>query len=69
MKNLNNKIRNSIANSYRLRELAKDYKLTQEEKNKAYENADKIDKKILFYKNFSKALKNIKKNDIYKKTK
>jgi hypothetical protein len=69
MKELNDKIRDGIKNSYYLRSLAKDTKLTQEEKDRAYENAKEIDKKILFYKNFNNALRNIEKNDIAKKSK
>ena len=69
MKELNDKIRNGIANSYYLRSLAKDTKLTQEEKDRAYENVKEIDKKILFYKNLNNAFKNIEKNDIAKKSK
>lgn len=69
MKELNNKIRNGIANSYYLRSLAKDNKLTQEEKDRAYNNVKEIDKKILFYKKLNKALKNIEKDDIVKKSK
>ena len=69
MKELNDKIRNGIANSYYLRSLAKDTKLTQEEKDRAYENVKEIDKKILFYKKLNNAFKNIEKNDIAKKSK
>lgn len=69
MRELNNKIRNGIANSYRLRSLAKDSKLTQAEKEKAYELARENDKKILFYKQLSNALKNSKNNDIVEKSK
>ena len=69
MKELNDKIRNGIANSYYLRSLAKDSKLTQEEKDRAYKNVKEIDKKILFYKNLNNALRNIEKDDIVKKSK
>lgn len=69
MKELNDKIRNGIANSYYLRSLAKDNRLTQEEKDRAYSNVKEIDKKILFYKKLNKALKNIEKDDIVKKSK
>ena len=69
MKELNDKIRNNIANSYYLRSLAKDDKLTQEEKDRAYKNVKEIDKKILFYKNLNNALRNVEKDDIVKKSK
>ena len=69
MKELNDKIRNGIANSYYLRSLAKDSRLTEQEKDKAYENVKEIDKRILFYKNLNNALRNVKKNDIVKKSK
>lgn len=69
MKELNNKIRNGIANSYYLRSLAKDNKLTQEEKDRAYKNVKEIDKRILFYKKLNNALKETQKDDIVKKSK
>ena len=69
MKELNDKIRNGIKNSYYLRSLAKDSRLTQEEKDKAYENVKEMDKRILFYKNLNNALRNIEKDDIVKKSK
>ena len=49
MRQINDKIRNGIANSYYLRSLAKDDKLTKEERDKIYENVKLIDKKIMFY--------------------
>lgn len=69
MKELNDKIRNGIANSYYLRSLAKDDKLTKEEKDRAYKNVKEIDKRILFYKKLNNALKETQKDDIVKKSK
>lgn len=63
MRELNDKIRNGIANSYYLRSLAKDDKLTREERDKIYNNVKLIDKKILFYKNLNNALKEVKKDE------
>ena len=62
MRELNNKIRNGIANSYYLRSLAKDDKLTPEERDKVYDNVKLIDKKILFYKKLNNALKEVEKD-------
>lgn len=60
MRELNDKIRNGIANSYYLRNLAKDDKLTQQERDKLYEDVKLLDKKILFYKNLNNALREMK---------
>lgn len=60
MRELNDKIRNGIANSYYLRSLAKDDKLTREERNKIYDNVKLLDKKIMFYKNLNNAMKEMK---------
>ena len=60
MRELNNKIRNGIANSYYLRSLAKDDKLTQQERDKIYDNVKLLDKKILFYKNLNNAIREMK---------
>ena len=60
MRQINDKIRNGIANSYYLRSLAKDDKLTQQERDKIYDNVKLLDKKIIFYKNLNNALKEIK---------
>lgn len=60
MRQINDKIRNGIANSYYLRSLAKDDKLTQEERDKIYDNVKLLDKKIMFYKNLNNALREIK---------
>lgn len=59
MRQINDKIRNGIANSYYLRSLAKDSRLTQAEKDKAYYNVKELDKKILFYKHLNNALKEL----------
>lgn len=50
MRELNDKIRNGIANSYYLRNLAKDDKLTQQERDKIYDNVKLLDKKYYFIK-------------------
>ena len=60
MRQINDKIRNGIANSYYLRNLAKDDKLTQQERDKIYDNVKLLDKKIIFYKNLNNALREIK---------
>lgn len=60
MRELNDKIRNGIANSYYLRSLAKDSRLSREEREKVYTNVKELDKKILFYKYLNNALKEIK---------
>ena len=57
MRELNDKIRNGIANSYYLRGLAKDDKLTQQERDKIYEDVKLLDKKIMFYKNLNNAMR------------
>lgn len=57
MKSLNVKIRNEIANSYYLKLLAKDDKITKDKKNELYNSAYEIDKKIVFYKKLSYMLK------------
>lgn len=63
MRQINDKIRNGIANSYYLRSLAKDDKLSKEERDKVYDNVKLIDKKILFYKNLNNALKEVEKDE------
>jgi hypothetical protein len=60
MRQINDKIRNGIANSYYLRGLAKDDKLTQEERDKIYDNVKLLDKKIMFYKNLNNAMREMK---------
>lgn len=57
MRSLNDKIKNGIANSYRLRELAKDDKLTQEKCFELNKMANDNDRKIMFYKKLANALK------------
>ena len=57
MKSLNVKIRNEIANSYYLKLLAKDDKITKDKKDELYNSAYEIDKKIIFYKKLSYMLK------------
>lgn len=57
MKSLNNKIRNEIANSQYLRDLAKSDKLSQDKVTELYEQAKINDKKIIFLKHLSNALK------------
>ena len=69
MMDINKKIRNGIANSYHLRELAKDNKITQKTKDRLYQQAKENDKKILFYKRLSNALKEAQKEDIAVKSK
>ena len=63
MRTLNQKIRNDIANSYRLRDLAKDDKLTKDERIKIYKKVAKNDEKILFFKGLSLALKKVEKDE------
>lgn len=59
MLQLNNKIRNTMANSYRLRELAKDDTLSREKIDELYLESEKLNKKILFLKGIEKHLKEI----------
>lgn len=59
MLEVNKKIRNSIANSYRLRELAKDDTLSKEKIDELYLEVEKLNKKIVFLKNLQKHLKEI----------
>ena len=60
MKELQNMIRSEIATSYRLRDLAKNDKISREKTTQIYEEAKKHDKKIIFLKNFKKALEDQK---------
>ena len=69
MKDMNDKIRNSIANSYRLRELAKDDTLSKEKCIELNHLADENDKRILSYKKLNNALKECENNDIAVKSK
>ena len=57
MKELQNMIRNEISTSYRLRDLAKNDKISREKVNEIYAEAKEHDKKIIFLKNLSNALK------------
>ena len=57
MRDIQNKIRNSIANSYHLRSLAKDDRLTPEERNRVFEIIEQNNKKIIYYKMMSRILK------------
>jgi dynactin complex subunit len=59
MLEVNKKIRNSIANSYRLRELAKDDTLSKEKIDELYLEVEKLNKKIVFLKSLQKHLKEI----------
>ena len=59
MLEVNKKIRNSIANSYRLRELAKDDTLSREKIDELYLEVEKLNKKIIFLKSLQKHLKEI----------
>lgn len=56
MKELQNKIRYEIATAYRLRDLAKDGKISSEKTTQIYEEAKRHDEKIKFFKNFKRAL-------------
>lgn len=69
MKELNNKIRNSIANSYHLRELAKDRKTPKEKSFELNELARENDKKIIFFKKLSNVLKENEKDNTTVKSK
>lgn len=57
MKELQNMIRNEISTSYKLRDLAKNDKISREKVNEIYAEAKKHDEKIKFLKNLSNALK------------
>ena len=57
MRDIQNKIRNGIANSYHLRSLAKDDRLTPEERNRVFEIIEQNNKKIIYYKMMSRILK------------
>ena len=62
MRNLQDKIRNGIANSYYLRSLAKDDKLTREERDRIFKIIEQNDEKIKYYMKMNKMLKE-KKDD------
>ena len=67
MKDIQNKIRNGIANSYHLRSLAKDDRLTPEERNRVFEILELNNKKIIYYKMMSRILKEQKNENHTKK--
>lgn len=56
MKELQNKIRNEIATAYKLRDIAKDGRITPKQVAQMYEEAKKHDEKVIFFKNFKRAL-------------
>lgn len=56
MQSLQNKIRNEIATAYKLRDIAKDGKISPEKTTQIYEEAKRHDEKVIFFKNFKKAL-------------
>lgn len=49
MRDIQNKIRNGIANSYQLRSLAKDEKITKDERDRIYQIVQQNDKRIKYY--------------------
>ena len=59
MRALNDKIRNSIANSYYLKGQAIDPTTDKQKSFELYEEVKKIDKKIMFYKKLNNALKEL----------
>lgn len=62
MRDLQDKIRNGIANSYYLRSLAKDDKLTKEERDRIFKIIEQNDEKIKYYMKMNKMLRE-KKDD------
>lgn len=62
MRDLQDKIRNGIANSYYLRSLAKDDKLTREERDRIFKIIEQNDEKIKYYMKMNKMLRE-KKDD------
>lgn len=63
MKVLNDKIRNDIANSYYLRSKTKDDKITKEKKDELFRALRANDRKIIFLKGLSAALKKVEKDE------
>lgn len=59
MKALNKLIRQEIDNSYKMKELNKDKDIPKETSLRIYEEIQEKDKKIKFYQNLSKAIKEI----------
>ena len=57
MRELNNKIRNNIANVYYLRNVAKDEKIDPTRKDEIFNYLEELNKKILFYKKLSSVIK------------
>lgn len=57
MKELNNKIRNNIANAYYLRNIVKDEKIDPTRKDEIFNYLEELNKKILFYKKLSSVIK------------
>ena len=57
MRELNNKIRNNIANAYYLRNIVKDEKIDPTRKDEIFNYLEKLNKKILFYKKLSSVIK------------
>ena len=57
MRELNNKIRNNIANAYYLRNVVKDEKIDPTRKDEIFNYLEKLNKKILFYKKLNNVIK------------
>ena len=57
MRELNNKIRNNIANAYYLRNIVKDEKIDPTRKDEIFNYLEKLNKKILFYKKLNNVIK------------
>lgn len=57
MRELNNKIRNNIANAYYLRNVIKDEKIDPTRKDEIFNYLEELNKKILFYKKLSSVIK------------
>ena len=57
MRELNNKIRNNIANAYYLRNIVKDEKIDPTRKDEIFNHLEELNKKILFYKKLNSVIK------------
>ena len=57
MRELNNKIRNNIANAYYLRNIVKDEKIDPTRKDEIFNHLEELNKKILFYKKLNNVIK------------
>jgi hypothetical protein len=57
MRELNNKIRNNIANAYYLRNVVKDEKIDPTRKDEIFNYLEELNKKILFYKKLNSVIK------------